>query len=55
MEPVAHLGSGRVIGAVRLGCISIQSCEPEALIELAEALQVAAARMEALQGEGGAS
>ena len=50
MEPVAHVTSGdRVIGAVHIGRLDIQSCEPEALIELAEALRAAAARMEALR------
>jgi hypothetical protein len=55
MEPVAHAGSGRVIGAVRVGDISIHSTEPEALVELAGALRVAAGRMEALRREGAAS
>jgi hypothetical protein len=51
MQPVAHRGMRGCIGAVFLGGITIQACEPEALIKLAEALQEAAGRMEAIQQE----
>ena len=53
MEPVAHGDPGSVIGVVRLGCVTIHSSEPEALLELAEALRVAAARMRELGRVGG--
>ena len=54
-KPSAHTATDGVVGSVRLGQLSIQSTEAQALIELADALRLAAGELERLRKEGGAS
>ena len=54
-RPSAYPVPDGVVGSVRLGRLSIQSTEPQALIELAEALRSAASEIERVRREGGES
>ena len=54
-KPSAYTAPDGVVGSVRLGQLSIQSTEAQALIELAEALRSAASEIERVRREGGES